>query len=259
MVAPRPQAEAGEARRPRSPRLLALLGTLALLAVIGLMALGNWQVARRAWKLDLIARVDARVHAAPVPAPGPEEWPAVSAARDEYRHVRVQGRFLPGPNTLVQASTALGAGFWVLTPLQTERGFPVLVNRGFVPGGRAEAVGHAGTPPEGPVTVTGLLRLTEPGGGFLRSNVPAEERWYSRDVAAIAAARGLTGVAPYFIDADAGPDPRAYPVGGLTVIRFPNNHLVYALTWYALALMLAGTTLYVAREEWRARRQADGS
>lgn len=258
MPAARPVAEAGEARRPRSPRLLALLGTLALLAVVGLVALGNWQVARRAWKLDLIARVDARVHAPPVPAPGPQDWPAVSAARDEYRHVRAEGRFLPGPNTLVQASTVLGPGFWVLSPLQTEEGFPVLVNRGFVPGDRAEAAGRAGSPPGGAVTVTGLLRLTEPGGGFLRDNLPAEERWYSRDVAAIAAARGVAGAAPYFIDADVGPDSRAYPVGGLTVIRFPNNHLVYALTWYALALLLAGTTLYVAREEWRARRRPEG-
>jgi len=26
----------------------------------------------------------------------------------------------------------------------------------------------------------------------------------------------------------------------LTVISFPNNHLIYALTWFALAFMLAG-------------------
>ncbi|MDJ0390603.1 SURF1 family protein [Roseomonas sp. E05] len=254
MPAPRPAAEAGEARRPRSPRLLALLGALAVLGVIVLVALGNWQVARRAWKLDLIARVDARVHAAPVPPPGPAEWPQVSAARDEYRHVRATGHYLPDSNTLVQASTALGAGYWVLTPLQTERRFTVLVNRGFVPGDREEATGRVGGTPAGALTVTGLLRPSEPGGGFLRSNAPAEGRWYSRDVAAIATARGLGEVAPYFIDAEAGPDPRAFPIGGLTVISFPNNHLVYALTWYALALMLAGTTFYAVREEWRARR-----
>jgi len=254
MPAPRPAVAAEEARRPRSLRLLALLGALAVLGVIILVALGNWQVARRAWKLDLIARVDARVHAAPVPPPGPAEWPQVSAARDEYRHLRATGQYLPNKDTLVQASTALGAGFWVLTPFRTEDGFTVLVNRGFVPGDREEATGRLGGTAAGTLTVTGLLRLSEPGGGFLRSNQPAEGRWYSRDVAAIAAARGLGEVAPYFIDAEAGPDPRAYPVGGLTVIAFPNNHLVYAITWYALALMLAGTTFYAVREEWRTRR-----
>src|SRR5262249_18990521 len=82
--------------------------------------------------------------------------------------------------------------------------------------------------------------MTEPKGGFLRHNDPAHDRWYSRDVTAIAAARGLSDVAPFFIDADAVPGENEYPIGGLTVVRFPNNHLIYALTWCGLALMLAG-------------------
>jgi surfeit locus 1 family protein len=104
--------------------------------------------------------------------------------------------------------------------------------------------------------VTGLLRLTEPKGGFLRANDPAADRWYSRDVEAMAAARGLTDTAPYFIDADATPNPGGLPVGGLTVVAFRNSHLVYALTWFALALMLAALTVRVAREELRIRRAA---
>ena len=100
----------------------------------------------------------------------------------------------------------------------------------------------------GETTVTGLLRITEPGGMLLRSNDPAAERWFSRDVEAIAAARGLTDVAPYFIDADAASDGPGWPVGGLTVIKFHNNHLVYALTWYGLALMVAVGTVYVIRQ-----------
>ncbi|MFC7554551.1 SURF1 family cytochrome oxidase biogenesis protein [Pseudoroseomonas wenyumeiae] len=89
----------------------------------------------------------------------------------------------------------------------------------------------------------------------MRSNDPAADRWHSRDVEAIAAARGLRDVAPFFLDADATPNPGGLPVGGLTVVSFPNSHLVYALTWYALALMLAGASAYLAREEWRARRR----
>ena len=89
------------------------------------------------------------------------------------------------------------------------------------------------------VTITGLLRMSEPNGGFLRSNDPAGGRWYSRDVKAIGAACGLSGVAPFFVDADATPNPGGYPVGGLTVVAFDNNHLVYALTWFGLALLCA--------------------
>ena len=89
--------------------------------------------------------------------------------------------------------------------------------------------------------------MTEPKGAFLRSNNPAEDRWYSRDVAAIAKARGLSSVAPYFIDADASPNPGGLPVGGLTVISFPNTHLIYAITWFALAGLVAIGMVYATR------------
>lgn len=227
--------------------------TLVFLAIAGLVALGVWQVHRRTWKLDLIARVAQRVHAPPIAAPGPPDWPAITAAKDEYLRVRVSGHFLNDRETLVQALTDLGEGFWVLTPLQTDEGFIVLVNRGFVPPERRAATQHSEI--AGETSLTGLLRLSEPKGRFLRPNDPGQNRWYSRDVAAIAAARGLKGIAPYFIDAEAGPNTAAWPRAGLTVLSFPNNHLVYALTWFSLALMLAGVTLYNVWEDWRRRRQ----
>jgi surfeit locus 1 family protein len=89
--------------------------------------------------------------------------------------------------------------------------------------------------------------MTEPKGAFLRTNDQSANRWYSRDVAAIAAARGLAPVAPFFIDADATLNPGGYPIGGLTVITFANNHLIYALTWLALAFMLANACLSIVR------------
>ena len=131
----------------------------------------------------------------------------------------------------MQALTVDGPGFWVVTPLEMTGGKIVLVNRGFVPSERREPVMRGEGNPPGLVNVTGLLRISEPGGGFLRRNNPAGDRWYSRDVAAIASARGLSEVAPFFVDADAAPNPGGWPRGGLTVISFPNNHLVYALTW----------------------------
>ncbi len=236
---------------------LALLLGLALLGIVALLGLGTWQVERRAWKLALIDRIESRVSAPALPAPGPAEWPGIDAASAEYRHVALRGRFLPGPDRLVLAATSRGAGFWVLAPFRTEAGFLVLVNRGFIATDQRDPSARAA--PAGPQTLTGLLRITEPGGGFLRSNDPSAGRWYSRDVVALAADLGIDrdpgGVAPYFVDAAAGPDPAALPVGGLTVISFHNNHLVYAVTWFSLALMLAGASTYLIREEWRARRR----
>lgn len=225
---------------------------LALAVFAGFVALGEWQLQRRVWKLDLIGRVEQRIHAPAVAAPGPAQWPAMTAASDEYRRVQARGVFLPGQDTLVQASTDLGSGFWVLTPMRLNDGGLVLINRGFVSSTASAALA---TPlPTETVAVDGLLRMSQPGGGFLRHNDPAAGRWYSRDVQAIAAARGLKQVAPYFIDADARAGD-AEPVGGLTVISFPNNHLVYALTWFALALMTAAAAWRSVRA-WRTPGEA---
>ena len=215
------------------------LSVLSLAAFVGLVALGVWQIQRREWKLALIERVEQRVHAPARKIPAQTSWPAVTAARDEYRHVTVTGRFLHDRETPVKAVTEEGAGYWVLTPLQRDDGTTVLINRGFVPPARREASTRRDGNPRGVVAVTGLLRITEPKGGFLRNNDSVHERWYSRDVAAIAAARGLHEAAPFFVDADATANEGGGPIGGLTVVRFPNNHLIYALTWFGLAFMLA--------------------
>jgi surfeit locus 1 family protein len=250
-----PAGEPAAQGSPRGRARLFLVCLLALAAFALFMALGTWQVQRRAWKLDLIAKVNARVHAPPALAPGLAAWPSIAATTDAYRHVSVAGVFENDKETLVQAVTELGPGFWVMTPLHSDRGFTVLVNRGFVPPERAEAAARAQGQLAGPVLVTGLLRISEPHGGFLRRNDPLHHRWYSRDVTAIAAAQRLTPdlTAPYFIDADATPNPGGLPVGGLTVIAFPNSHLIYALTWYGLALLVVVGFAYAAREEWRIR------
>lgn len=237
----------------RSRLTFALLIAAGVALIAGFAALGSWQLERRTWKLALIERVEARVAASPVAAPGPAVWRQVDADGHEYRKVEATGRFVHERETLVQAVTDYGSGFWVLTPLVTDRGFTVLVNRGFVPGDRRSPEKRRAGRIGDSVTVVGLLRLSEPGGGFLRSNDPAADRWYSRDVAAVARARGLDRVAPYFIDADATANPGGYPRGGLTQIRFRNSHLSYALTWYALGGLTAVGLWLLVRYEWERR------
>jgi surfeit locus 1 family protein len=238
-----------------------VLAALALLLIVLFAGLGTWQVMRLQWKLDLIARVDARVHAAPAAPPSSARWAGITAESDEYRRVQVSGTYLYDYTTPVQALTEQGGGYWLLTPMCTADGHVILVNRGFIaadPGARTryEPRKSAGYPcatvPGGAVQLVGLLRISEKGGPFTRANKPLENRWYSRDVAAIAAARGLpaTLTAPFFVDAAAGQNPAGSPdrpQGGLTVVGFHNSHLAYALTWYALALMVAGAWWWIAR------------
>lgn len=245
-----------------------LVAAMALLLIVLFAALGTWQVVRLQWKLDLIERVERRVHAAPVAAPPMARWAHITAESDEYRRVRVAGTYLYALTTPVQALTERGSGYWLLTPLCTTDGHVVLVNRGFIPADPGARTAYAprkadgfpcATNAGGAVQLTGLLRISEPKGFFLRTNDPAANRWYARDVAAIAAARGLPSslTAPYFIDAAADQNPPGSPdrpVGGLTVVNFHNSHLVYAVTWYALALMVASAWWWSTR---RAGAQPD--
>lgn len=241
-----------------TPRRALLWGAGALLCGL-FLSLGVWQVQRLAWKNDLVARVAARAHAEPAAAPGADTWPALQAdpTAEEYRRVRLSGEFLHDAEQLVQAVTERGAGFWVMAPLRTADGSLVWVNRGFVPSASRWQATCEAARCTGPATVTGLLRRSEPGGGFLRRNDPTAGRWFSRDVQALSAAAGLppAAVAPFFVDAGADtpcatPDG---PVGGLTVLRFSNNHLVYALTWFALAAMTVAATVFVLRDGARRR------
>ncbi len=247
-----PAHDHAQAARPRSRWLLAVLALVGLVLFTAFIALGTWQVQRRTWKLDLIARVEQRIHAAPVPLASLGPWAGVTAAQHEYQPVQARGRLLADKTLLAQAVTELGAGFWVMTPLRLPDGAFVWVNRGFVPAS-ARQDWAASRAPEADATVTGLLRMNEPGGGFLRRNDAQAGRWHSRDVLAMSAAQGLAPAAPFFIDAGlpgrtaAQAAPADGPRPGMTVVRFHNSHAVYALTWYGLALMVVGAAWIVAR------------
>ena len=227
-------------------RGLLLPGLFATIGFAILIGLGFWQLERRIWKEELIAYVETRARAAAVPIPAEADWPSLNAARDEYRVVTASGSFRHDREALIHTVVSeprgrfSGPGYWVFTPLELANGAIVIINRGFVPADRRSAASRRAGQVEGPVTVTGLLRMPEIPNAFTPANDPARGEWYRRDPQAIAAAFGLRRAAPFIIDADATPNLGGLPVGGETRLSFPNNHLGYALTWFGLAAALAG-------------------
>lgn len=212
-----------------------LLMLIALLVAV-FVGLGTWQVQRLGWKLDLIAQVEARAYGAPVAAPLGDVLP--------YSRVTTAGVFLNEKSLRIKAVTDLGPGFWIMTPLKTDTR-SIWVNRGFVPTGMSPQEVQI---PSGPQKVTGLVRASVPHGTWLEKNDPAADRWYSADLPVMSAQVNLTDVAPYYIDVERRSEAVVWPRGGMAQLQFRNTHLVYAVTWYALAVLLAGAVAFIIRE-----------
>jgi surfeit locus 1 family protein len=237
-------------------RTFLVAGAMTAVAVAALVGLGLWQLERKAWKESLIARIEARAHSEAGEIVTQARWPEWRAQDDEFRHVRLTGRFLHDKEILVHGlmsgqRSAPMQGYYVFAPLQLRDGAIVFVNRGFVPGDLRDPARRP--QPAGEVTVSGLVRAPDTRHWLAPENDPARERWLTRDLAAMARARGLERVAPFWIDADPVPSATGWPRPGQTRLDLPNTHLQYALTWFGLALSL---TAVFAAWLWRQRSGA---
>jgi len=230
---------------------------ITLIGVAILCGLGVWQLEREVWKEALLSAIAERVGAEPADFPPESAWATLTREHDEYRHVRLTGQFLNDKETHLQANLVRkgpgeGAlGYDILTPLRQPDGSLVIINRGFVPLDKKDATTRADGQIEGETTIVGLMRFRQTHPWFVPADDPAKNVWFSRDPVLIAKAYGLAHVAPVIVDADASGGNAKYPIGGATLIDIPNDHLQYALTWFALAAALLAVFAVYARRRLR--------
>lgn len=258
----RPAGEDAEAAtvpaRLRPLRIL-VVAVVALSTFAVLVSLGAWQVERLRWKEGIVATIDARIHAPPKPLGEIEAIQGASGDVD-YWPVEARGTFLHSGERYFLATLKGQAGWHIYTPLLLEGGDEaIFVNRGFVPYEAKDPATRPGGQIEGPVTITGLARNPSPAPStwFTPENDPKTGTFFARDVEAMAegvALPGGTRLLPFFLDAGPGAAPGGIPVGGVTVIEIPNNHLQYAVTWFGLAAVLAVMMLVFSVQHWRAHR-----
>lgn len=210
---------------------------IAIPIVLLCLGLGSWQIQRLFWKEGLIAARAAAVSASPVPVP----QDAAAARHMEFHRVTDSGVFLNDKEIHLGATSETGRnGYQILTPLREPGGRIVFINRGFVPAELRDPAKRMAGEPRGPVRVEGLLRLPPASrpNWFLPDNRPDLNYWFWVDLPAMAASNKLDNVAPFYIDADAAPNPGGWPQGGVTRLALPNNHLQYAITWFSLAVAM---------------------
>ncbi len=230
-------------KRRFRPRLWPSLTTALALAL--LVAMGGWQLERLEWKRGRIAEMTQRMAGPAVALP-----PApVDAAALRYRPIRLEGRFRHDRELYLESRTHLGrVGLYLVTPFELDDGRVVLVDRGWVPPERrppeTRPEGQIGGPTGGPVSLTAYLWTGGwKGYEFLRpENDAAGNVWVWMDLPRMAESVGLGGLdtvaSGYYLVAGPAPNPGGLPIGRPPGVEMPNNHLGYALTWYALALVL---------------------
>jgi surfeit locus 1 family protein len=226
---------------------LAVPVLFVLAAVASFIALGTWQLERKAWKEALIATLDRRLSAQPTPLPPPEDWSKLDPADDEFRRVSFSATIISGAHALVYTVGLVShgemaePGYWVFAPARLAGGYLLAINRGFVPDRGKDPETLAA--PTGGVDMVGTMRWPEPRGFFTPADEPARNLWFVRDHLAMAAAKGWQGrdgqqIAPFFIDLERpvppGGLPRPVPPG----VNLRNAHLQYAITWYGLAAVV---------------------
>ncbi len=231
--------------RSQKPRRRWLVSVLALVAFAVLIALGTWQVQRLAWKEALIETIAERVTSPPRPLSEIEALAAVQAGDVEYWPVEATGTFRHEAESHFFATWQGQSGFFVYTPFELADRRIVFVNRGFVPFDRKDPATRSEGQIAGPTNIEGLARdtLAEKPSAIVPDNDPGKNIFYWKDIAAMVARSGLapdTKVLPFFIDIGENAVPGGLPVGGVTLVELPNNHLGYAITWYGLAAALLG-------------------
>lgn len=231
-----------EARPSRRPGSVLVLLAIVMPVLAMLLLLGNWQLQRLQWKKGLVATIETRMQQPPAPLDEiVARWEQTGDV--DYLPVRFEGTFLHEREQHFLATHDGQSGWHVYTPLALADGRVIILNRGFVPYDMKVAANRGWAPITGSAAIVGLARnpLAEKPGDLVPDNAPGERTWYWKDFDAMARAMGLqdSDLVPFFIDVSSTDGKvSAGPVGGVTRVSLPNNHLQYAFTWFALAATL---------------------
>ncbi len=219
---------------------------MAAIGAVILCGLGAWQLQRLQWKQGLIHTLADRL----AQAPRPLDQLTLDGAAD-FTKVEVSGLYLPGNNRFVAVTVEEQPAYQVVSPLALGDGRVILVDRGAIP--VSALADFESAVPEGPASLTGILRMTrDPAGYFTPDKDPGKPVWYWWNLPALIAslqlepdARVLPGVIQLLPKAGDQSFPRPQPPSAKLV----NNHLQYAVTWFAFAAVLLVITALFVRQQ----------
>lgn len=213
-----------------------------LIGIVILCLLGGWQLQRMAWKNEILHHLDEAYAANPMDKK--LTYAALLDAGKEnamFLRGHAAGQFLYQNEIAVGPRSYRGMpGYQIITPMALEDGGILLINRGWVPEDRKDPAARREGQLPGRQVVTGLARIPPEPGAFTPDNIPDKGEWYRANIDDVAVHFGLRQVAPYLLTAERPDHPTyGYPLPEEGPWRPTNNHLGYALFWFAMAGVLA--------------------
>lgn len=237
-------------------RPAALFSHVIVFGVVGmLVTLGQWQMERLEQVRSNNALLEQRAAAEPVDLSALLDGRDVDAAAAEFRRVSVTGTFRPDEEVLQRNRIQRGLqGLDVLTPLDLGDGLTVLVRRGWVPTTMSTPPVHDAPPPDGVVTITGVLErsVEQPSFGARDADDGVLQRVFHPDTERLD--RQMSGtLLPVVLRMDALPGATAVtlPAAPETAALDEGSHLSYAVQWHLFALLALGAYGFW----WRVRLQ----
>lgn len=215
------------------------INLVTIFAFFTLMALGTWQIDRLGQKNDLLKKIQrvsediTDLKDVNIDDSNLDDW--------LYRKIKIHGDFISHENIFVFTHLSDprgkfgGAGYWVLNPFKSDEGNIIIINRGFIPQNIFDQFSSSTNKYKENI-VTGYVRKFEKENIFTPDKNMEDKILYLFEKNDIRKMFRIKKIEPYFIDQV--DEYNVLPQSNETQLKFPNNHLSYAITWYGLATAL---------------------
>jgi len=201
-------------------------------------ALGTWQIYRLQWKLELISEITHGLNSSPT------EYS--NLIKKNYQRVNAMGKFNFEKQIYLYSLNDSGKpGYDVVTPFRTNKNQNVLINRGWI---KKELKGNPSInlETEAEIEIVGLLREIYKPNIFKPNNDLKNNIWFSINLEDL---KDTTGEQFNEFIIFLEDNQIKTPLPKKISIDVPNNHLKYAITWYAISISIIFYYLYFRRKK----------
>ena len=200
--------------------------------------MGTWQLYRLQWKLELISEITFGLESSPI------EYS--NLIKKNYQRVKAKGKFDFDKQIYLYSLNDNGKpGYDVVTPFRTNKNVNVLINRGWI-NKELKNNPSINSNIDSEQKIVGLLRKIYKPNIFKPDNELKNNIWFSINLEDFKETTGEQfSEFVIFLEDNQVKAPLPKKIS----IDVPNNHLKYAITWYAISISIIFYYLYFRRKK----------